>query len=67
MSSQIDRHADFLSRVIFQHFGLDAELEPVPTGTGALASRLKAHNSESALDVAIGLTEGSIMNGLMNL
>lgn len=59
MSCLVDKYANSLSRLHFQHFGLDAELEPVPTGTGALASRLTAHNTENALDVAIGLTEGT--------
>lgn len=39
-----------------QHFGLDAELKPFPTGTGAMTAALKA----SELDVAIGLTEGFV-------
>ena len=43
-----------------KHFGLDAELEPVPLGTGALASRLKGQTGEEPLDVAIGLTEGFV-------
>lgn len=43
-----------------KHFGLDAELIPEPTGTGALSSRLKAHEPDRQLDVSFGLTEGFI-------
>ena len=52
----------FATPLTFAHerFGLDAELIPQPEGTGALASRLKAHQPEKQLDVAFGLTEGFI-------
>ena len=43
-----------------QHFGLDAELIPVPTGTGDLTKRLKTSEESQKLDVAIGLTEGFV-------
>lgn len=43
-----------------QHFSLDANLIPVPTGTGDLAARLKTTGEEDKLDVAIGLTEGFV-------
>jgi hypothetical protein len=43
-----------------QHFGLDAELIPVPTGTGDLTKRLKTSDESEKLDVAIGLTEGFV-------
>ncbi|KAL1302946.1 hypothetical protein AAFC00_003265 [Neodothiora populina] len=39
-----------------KHFGLDADLKPFPTGTGALTSSLK----DNSIDVAIGLTEGFV-------
>jgi len=39
-----------------EHFGLDAELTPFPTGTGAMTASLK----ENTIDVAIGLTEGFV-------
>nr|POE72924.1 hypothetical protein CFP56_30863 [Quercus suber] len=44
-----------------QHYSLDAELVPFPTGTGSLAAALKSPVSESeSIDVAIGLTEGFV-------
>ncbi|KXT14090.1 hypothetical protein AC579_791 [Pseudocercospora musae] len=44
-----------------QHYQLKAELIPFPTGTGALASCLKAPRNEAgSIDVAIGLTEGFV-------
>jgi len=45
-----------------QHFSLDAELIPFPTGTGALTSSLKSDKStdENYIDVAVGLTEGFV-------
>lgn len=39
-----------------KHFGLDAELKPFPTGTGALTASLK----DNSINVAIGLTEGFV-------
>lgn len=38
------------------HFGLNADLRPFPTGTGALTASLK----DNSIDVAIGLTEGFV-------
>jgi len=43
-----------------QHFDLDAELIPIPTGTGDLVKGLKATEGDERLDVAIGLTEGFV-------
>lgn len=43
-----------------QHFSLDADLIPVPTGTGDLTKRLKTDEESQKLDVAIGLTEGFV-------
>jgi hypothetical protein len=43
-----------------QHFSLNAELIPVPTGTGDLTKRLKTSDESQRLDVAIGLTEGFV-------
>ena len=43
-----------------KYYGLDAELEPVPTGTGTLTVRLKGQSDEEPLDIAIGLTEGFV-------
>ncbi|KAM0723463.1 hypothetical protein Q7P37_000449 [Cladosporium fusiforme] len=43
-----------------QHFDLDADLIPVPTGTGDLTKRLKTTDEAEKLDVAIGLTEGFV-------
>ena len=43
-----------------QHFGLNAELIPVPTCTGDLTKRLKTSEESEKLDVAIGLTEGFV-------
>lgn len=44
-----------------QHYGLDADLIPFPTGTGALAGALKSDSAaEGSIDVAIGLTEGFV-------
>ena len=37
-------------------FGLDADIKPFPTGTGALTASLK----DDSIDVAIGLTEGFV-------
>ncbi len=37
-----------------KHFGLDAELIPFPSGTGAMVTALRSDQ----IDVAIGLTEG---------
>ncbi|KAK3373138.1 hypothetical protein B0T24DRAFT_649216 [Lasiosphaeria ovina] len=39
-----------------KHYGLDAELIPFPSGTGAMITALRAHD----IDVGIGLTEGWI-------
>ncbi|PNS21118.1 hypothetical protein CAC42_3456 [Sphaceloma murrayae] len=39
-----------------QHFGLQADTKPFPTGTGALTAALK----DNEIDVAIGLTEGFV-------
>ena len=39
-----------------KHFGLDADLQPFPTGTGALTASLK----DNSIDAAIGLTEGFV-------
>ncbi|KAF1345994.1 hypothetical protein BDV97DRAFT_269288, partial [Delphinella strobiligena] len=39
-----------------KHFGLDADIQPFPTGTGALTASLK----DDSIDVAIGLTEGFV-------
>ncbi|KAI4849865.1 hypothetical protein E4T44_03085 [Aureobasidium sp. EXF-8845] len=39
-----------------KHFGLEADIKPFPTGTGALTASLK----DNSIDVAIGLTEGFI-------
>jgi len=43
-----------------QHFNLNADLIPVPTGTGDLTKRLKTSDESQRLDVAIGLTEGFV-------
>lgn len=42
-----------------KHYGLNADLIPFPTGTGALSGALKSNNDE-AIDIAIGLTEGFV-------
>ena len=43
------------------HSHINADLIPVPLGTGALTARLKAPTSDpDALDVAVGLTEGFV-------
>ncbi|KAG9531400.1 periplasmic binding protein-like II, partial [Aureobasidium melanogenum] len=39
-----------------KHFGLEADIKPFPTGTGALTASLK----DNSIDVAIGLTEGFV-------
>jgi hypothetical protein len=39
---------------------LDADLIPIPTGTGDLVKGLKSNDPKEALDVAIGLTEGFV-------
>jgi len=39
-----------------KHFRLEADLQPFPTGTGAMTAALKDNN----IDVAIGLTEGFV-------
>lgn len=39
-----------------KHFGLEADIKPFPTGTGALTASLK----DDSIDVAIGLTEGFV-------
>ncbi|EGP85224.1 unnamed protein product [Zymoseptoria tritici ST99CH_1A5] len=44
-----------------KHYGLEAELIPFPTGTGALVSGLKSSDPNTPqIDVAIGLTEGFV-------
>jgi len=43
-----------------KHYGLDADLIPFPTGTGALTSALKNADRSEGIDVAIGLTEGFV-------
>lgn len=43
-----------------QHFALDADLIPIPTGTGDLTKRLKTSDEADKIDVAIGLTEGFV-------
>jgi len=43
-----------------KHFNLNADLIPVPTGTGDLTKRLKTSDESQRLDVAIGLTEGFV-------
>jgi ABC-type nitrate/sulfonate/bicarbonate transport system substrate-binding protein len=43
-----------------KHFSLPGDLVPEPLGTGALASRLKAHAEEKQIDVAVGLTEAFV-------
>ena len=39
-----------------KHFGLNADITPFPTGTGAMTASLK----DNSIDVAIGLTEGFV-------
>ncbi|KAF2172784.1 hypothetical protein M409DRAFT_16745 [Zasmidium cellare ATCC 36951] len=43
-----------------KHFGLDADLIPFPTGTGALAGALNNPDPKKGIQVAVGLTEGFI-------
>lgn len=43
-----------------QHFALNADLIPIPTGTGDLTKRLKTSDEADKIDVAIGLTEGFV-------
>ena len=60
MFSTLKEH--FSTPLIFaqQHFFLDAELIPFPTGTGALSGALKSEEQNESIDVAIGLTEGFV-------